>query len=447
MTTLSLTGNLALTAVAPATCALFVALGPRRGALASVVLGYLFLPQGVVRVPGACPDLDRAAVVHLSVLLGVVLFDPRRLRLTRPRVWDVPILVWCLVPFATSIANGLGPYDGLSAVFVRGLHWAIPYWVGRAYFAGPAVQRQLALGVFVGGLLYVLPCIYEMRMSPQLHRMVYGAHQHRFLQTLREGGGYRPMVFLQHGLAVGMWLTVSTLLGGWLWRARGGRGGLLLPLGVGAILLTALACRSWLALLLLVVGGGAMLACQRLRRTWPLLLLTLLPGLYVDARLSGQLTGQELVRWLRAEGAETRADSLEFRFKNEGILAEKALQRPVLGWGGWKRARVFDEQGRDISTTDGWWIIALGENGWVGLCALMAVHLVPVWWVCRLRPRPLTSELAPALGLATILALTMIDDLLNAMYTPFAPLFAGALLGLSARPRRARKSGASAPRA
>ena len=59
----------------------------------------------------------------------------------------------------------------------------------------------------LGGLIYVPLCLFEVRMSPQLHNMVYGFAQHSFGQTVR-GGGWRPMVFMQHGLAVGLFMSV-----------------------------------------------------------------------------------------------------------------------------------------------------------------------------------------------------------------------------------------------
>ena len=65
----------------------------------------------------------------------------------------------------------------------------------------PASQRTLLISIFIGGLLYVPLCLFEIRMSPQLHKLVYGFHQHIFAQTFRFEG-WRPTVFLQHGLAV-----------------------------------------------------------------------------------------------------------------------------------------------------------------------------------------------------------------------------------------------------
>ena len=39
-----------------------------------------------------------------------------------------------------------------------------------------------------------------------------------------------------------------------------------------------------------------------------------------------------------------------------------ALDRPVFGWGGWGRSRLHDDQGRDVSVTDGLCIISAGPE-------------------------------------------------------------------------------------
>ena len=51
------------------------------------------------------------------------------------------------------------------------------------------------------GLAYSVPMLIEVVMSPQMNVWVYGFFQHDFWQTVRYGG-YRPVVFLPHGLWV-----------------------------------------------------------------------------------------------------------------------------------------------------------------------------------------------------------------------------------------------------
>ncbi len=113
------------------------------------------------------------------------------------------MVIWCLCAFASSISNGLGIYDGIAASLVRIVTYGVPYLIGRIYLNNLNGMRQLAIGIFLGGLIYVPFCLLEVAISPQIHRMVYGYHGIReFGQAIRYGG-FRPNVFMQHGLSVG----------------------------------------------------------------------------------------------------------------------------------------------------------------------------------------------------------------------------------------------------
>ncbi len=115
------------------------------------------------------------------------------------------------------MVEGVGPLAGVSRVMTGMFRWGIPYAMGRAYFRDWGSLRELAIGVFIGGVAYLPFVWYEIRMSPQLHTMLYGFFQHTFGQHLRYGG-FRPIVFMQHGLMVGLWMAAASLAGLWLWR-------------------------------------------------------------------------------------------------------------------------------------------------------------------------------------------------------------------------------------
>ena len=73
-----------------------------------------------------------------------------------------------------ALYNGLGLYDGLSGMLGQILLWGLPYLVGRLYFSNLEGLRVFTVAMVIGGLLYVLPCHWEMRMSPHLLRPIYG---------------------------------------------------------------------------------------------------------------------------------------------------------------------------------------------------------------------------------------------------------------------------------
>lgn len=237
--------------------ALFSALPARRAAIVSFIGAWLFLPQGAFALQGL-PDVTRITVTSFSVLLGVLLFDAGRLMQYRPSWVDLPMVIWYACPLASSITNGLGAYDGFSTILQRLATWGAPYLIGRLYFNTLPALRELAIGILIGGLIYVPLCLIEVRFSPQLHRWVYGQRHFDFSQTYR-WGGYRPTVFMQHGLMVALWMISATLVAAWLWMSGSLKRLSSIPISVlfGALLVTSILCKSAGALALMMVGLGA----------------------------------------------------------------------------------------------------------------------------------------------------------------------------------------------
>jgi hypothetical protein len=96
----------------------------------------------------------------------------------------------------------------------------------------------------------------------------------------------------------------------------------------------------------------------------------------VGLRSTGAWDGQNLID-LAYRASHERGASLEFRIINEDMLLEKARERMVFGWGGWGRSRIYNEEGEDISVTDGYWIILFGTTGLAGLAGFFLIILLP----------------------------------------------------------------------
>jgi hypothetical protein len=311
--------------------------------------------------------------------------------------------------------------------------WGVPYYLGRVYFTDLGGLRDLAVGVVIGGVLYAPLCLWEVRMAPTLHHTLYGYHQHSFAQHMRDGG-YRPMVFMQHGLMVAMWMTWATVAAWWLWRSGAMRTLAGVPMGLvtGGLAVTLLLCKSIGPLGLAVAGVMLFYTTRRLQWRWAVWALIVMVPLYIGARASGAWSGASAVEAARMLAGPERARSLDGRIRNETILAERALQRPLFGWGGWDKWRVRDDSGRDISTSDGLWVIALGQNGIVGLAAVTLATLLPgalmLWrWPMQWWADP---RVAPAAVLAVLMVLWAVDNLLNAMINPVYLLALGGLVAL-----------------
>ena len=417
--------------VSLALCALLPA---RRAVISAYVAAWLFLPVYQFLIPGL-PDWTKTSATSISLLLGLMIFDFRRIIAFRPRWIDLPMVIWCLCPMASSLANGLGPYDGVSICLDQTVTWGIPYLLGRLYFGDVDSLRDLALGLFIGGLVYIPFCLYEIRMSPQLHKFVYGFHQHSFAQTHRFGG-WRPTVFMDHGLMVGMWMSMASLVGIWL-RVSGGlrsfRGISLLWFLV-PLVVTSVLCKSAGALVLLLAGLLLLFWVRRFQTRAPIYILSVVAPLYILVRATGIWSGAELVEAAGMVSSE-RAGSLATRLAQEDLLAEKAMKQPVFGWGRSKsRWRVMDESGKDISITDGLWVIEFGQRGLFGLVSMLGVFLLPgVALVRRIPVREWTlTYAAPAAALATVVGLFLLDCIPNAHIMPVFVLAAGGISGLLA---------------
>lgn len=415
---------------------LCVLLGARRGVLAALMLGWMFLPIGGFAIPGM-PDYTKVTATAASALLGLLVFDLRRIRLGPPSWLDLPVLVWCLVPFASSLANGLGISFAVGQTLDQIALWGVPYIVGRLYFRDSESLRELAIAIVVCGLIYLPLCLYEIRMSPQLHRMVYGYFQHDFIQH-RRYGGWRPAVFMHHGLMVALFMASATVVAAWLWLSGTLRRLSGVPMSVIAVSLavTTVLCKSAGAIGLMFAGVSVLIGSRFVRtRVMVLILLSIAP-VYMGLRATALWNGRSLVTAARFVAPE-RADSLQTRLNSEHLLIEHALQRPILGWGGWGRHRVKNERGFDNARTDGLWVIALGKYGLVGVASLCGAVLLPVLAYFLKAPRQnlFGRVCAPATALAIVAVLFMLDSLLNAMPNPMFLLAAGGLAGACAPQR------------
>jgi hypothetical protein len=395
---------------------IFALVSPRRAVLMGYVGAWLFLPMAGYSFQGL-PDYGKVSAANVGVVLGIVICDLQRILKFRPHWIDLPMLLFCFWPMASSLARGYGPYDGLSAIFEQIVLWGVPYIVGRMYFNTPSGFRELAVAIVIGGLIYVPLCLIEIRMSPQLHKWVYGYYQHSFVQTIRFGG-YRPMVFMQHGLAVAVWMINATLLALWMWSTGSLRRLCNLPMIVVcvALLVTTILAKSLGAIALMILGLASIFSARWLRHSWPLLVLIAIPPVWMIGRTSGLIDGQ-LVYEVFNTISPARAQSFAARLNQEDVVTKMAMRHPIVGGSRWW------EFGNDQL-----WLIVFRSYGAVGLASItVALLLPPTLLLRRMGIRRLLSvQFAPLLGLSVIVVLFMMDNLLNGMNNPVFILAAGA---------------------
>jgi hypothetical protein len=278
--------------------------------------------------------------------------------------------------------------------------------------------------------------LFEMRFSPQFHSWVYGYSPTDFIQQVRDGG-YRPMVFMGHGLtaATFFFMTVVAAVAlrrtdpPHLSRSSGGKAAYL-----AAVLIL---CRSAGATVFaLVVAPLVYLAKPKLQGRVAAIFV-LLALFYPMLRVADMVPTRLMVDLAQTVSGD-RAASLGARFENETLLLDRALQRPVFGWGRYGRSRVYDSEGRDLAVTDGHWVITIGQFGILGFVAefgLLALCVIKAAAASR-KARSFKEKILLT-ALALIVATNVLDLLPNASLLPITWLFSGALLGRAEALQRA----------
>jgi hypothetical protein len=432
--------NIALFSWPFCSAVLFRLLDLRVAIALTVIVGYLLLPPAVGIDLPLLPPIEKDTVAAISALVLAVIFagKVRSLPGWLPRSRTALVLILLLVvgAFLTTLTNGdrlaIGPrilpalrlYDAF-AITQSSLVALIPFFLGRKFFAGRDQHRILLLVLCLAGLAYSILALYEIRMSPQLNRYLYGYFPHDWRQHLR-GGGYRPVVFLEHGLRLGIFICCAMLAAAVCYRGK-----------VGPAPWRFLVAAIWLLMTLVLAKtlGAIMIALILLPAVLFLnvrLQLLTAGALGLTILLYPMLRGADLVPVDRivsfAEGIDQqRAGSLQYRLDHENMLLARANERPLFGWGGYNRGRVFDDRGRNISTTDGSWIISVGQGGWlryIGEFGLLTLSMV----LLAFRKRSLNVSLITS-GLSLVLAANLIDLVPNSGLSPVTWLMAGALYG------------------
>ncbi len=405
--------------------------------------GLLLLPEVVFFKPAGLPEFAKLEVIFVWILVGALLFHRQRLR-SGPKSKGVRLLVGLFLVgsvltiflnfdafrVGSRFVSGQAPYDAFHAILIALLSTILPFYLGSVMFRTSKDLRTLLRVMAVSAMLYSLLMFVELILSPQLHRWVYGFHQHGFNQTIR-AGGYRPMVFMAHGLAVAFLTSLSVLAAASLHKGRVRI--LRFPAaGVTAYLWVVLAStKSVASLLYTTVAVPIILFTRPKVQVLVGTVLVCLLLAYPIARANEWIPVDELKAWAQEEYGPARAHSMMFRLENEELLLERAMERPWFGWGTYCRACLFEPWSGDLSSTrDGEWIIQLGDSGIVGFASRFGLMLFPLLLLLRrLRFVPRDSDRRLLGGLGLMIGFAAFDMVPNADFSRLAFILSGALLG------------------
>ena len=417
----------------PVTVLSFFLFKPHQAVLFSVIGGWLFLPMAVYDLQGL-PAYSKVTAISVGLVLGGRISGQRQVVTFTWKLYDLPVIIYCISSIAISLSNHLGFYDGLAGFLSRAIWLGIPYLAGRVYFNSSDKLRDLCKGIILGGLLYVPFCLYEMRMSPQLHNMIYGYFQHSFIQHARYGG-WRPIVFMQHGIMVAFWMAVASVVAFWSWRSGEIKNLKGVPMSFCVVVLsvTTIFCKSANGWFALIVGCVCYIFSRILKIQNILLIFFLIIFLYIGLRSINIVSSEELITLASFVFDPERVSSLGMRLSQEDLFSLKAWERPLFGWGGHDRGLPVDLATGQIivSVVDSLWLITFSSSGLVGLFSLYFSLLIGPFLLFKsgmlAKVKDSSFTMTPATVLSLILILFTIDSLLNAMVNPLYFMITGGL--------------------
>ncbi|MBN8988837.1 MAG: hypothetical protein J0H42_11370 [Rhizobiales bacterium] len=425
----------------------------------TIVGSLLFLPSNAGIKFDMVPAIDKSLVSAMSAFVGCAIL------IKRPKVVPIGlgvfpflILLYVLGPLFTSLSNGdtlvygpvvlpgVGMYDGTSASITQ-LITFFPFLLGQRYFQGDRAVQVILRVLVIAGLIYSVLMLIEIRVSPQLSLWLYGYLPSTYVAEMRYGG-FRPVVFMQNGLAAAFFLMTALIAAVVFWRGSSVSGKSTRAAIVGYLFVVLLLCKSAGAMIYAIACGPIVRFAGPRMQTILAALIVIICLLYPLFRIAAYIP-EENILGVSSFFNQERAESLGFRFEQEKQIMARTAERLIFGWGRYGRNRVYDENGKDVSVTDGAWIITLSQFGIVGFLGQFGLLGLPVFWAFRAikRDQVRGEEQLPLAGLALIVSISLMEQIPNASISSWTWLLSGVLLGRSQRLLRRRFSSTSAIRA
>ena len=370
-----------------------------------------FMPSGAEIALPAMPDLDKANVATIGVLIGTIFYHPRLFERLTLRGTDFIFILIMISAFLSSFVNDFGIYDGASKAAGMVINFILPILLARIHLGTPASLKTFLRFIVYTALIYVPLTIYEWRMSPQLHTYTYGYFQHVFQQHMR-WGFFRPIGYFYHALTLGRFLAFAAFLALLpmrrdLVRNMGTIGNyVFIPILIA--LLFTMSFGPWL-LFLLLTAAYLLLQHYKYQQVLDSLLYVLpfVAFLWLGLKFA-DINPEQLLLEIAIAFNEERGESLGYRLIALDEYKSIILHQPWFGWGGWGAGRI---EGR---ATDSQALIRLLNYGVFGTIVYFG------WWAWALHTTTQirrwtagthlsASATATALLASACIAVTVID--------------------------------------
>jgi hypothetical protein len=420
---------------------LFRALPPGRAVIANLVLAYLFLPPppAGLDLPLLPPFTKETIPSFVAMIICFVLYRDRMTLFPQSATARVLMVLFVASPVMTVLTNGEPIFTGqfiqgamqLRDVFglvVQQSILVLPLVLGLNFLREESDFRDVVLALFLAGLVYSVPMAVEIQFSPMMNIWIYGYFQHDWIQMIRDGG-FRPIVFLYHGLWVAFLTMMAAVAAVSLMRSETGRTRNLYAAGAVYLIVLLVLCKSLGSMLFAAFLIPLVLLTRPRTQVFIAFAIATLVLAYPTAKVLGLVPEQQILEMAELAGTE-RAASLGFRIENENVLLDHAMEKPLFGWGNWGRNQIVDPStGQIMTTADGRWILVIGTLGLIGFIAEFGLLLLPIA-VLYFRSKEGGHEISPYVAcLCLSLAINAADLIPNATITPLTWLFAGAILG------------------
>ena len=413
----------------------------KKAIFTAITLATLLLPAAFSVDPPFIPPLDKNTITVISIPIFLFLlgknFDIFKSGFITKLfiVYFIALIVSVelnSLPIisATKYLPGLTQYDAFSEI-IRAILYALPFFLGRYFSTNLRETEEFYKMLVIMMLIYTIPMLIELRISPQLHYLIYGIVPADFIQQVREGG-YRPMVLLGHGLGLAFYVSTATVAAGALCKNKV-RTTITSPFAIIVYLVIILVfCKTWSAMLYAFFGLIFIFKLKPTKQVKWSFIIAVMFTLYPVAKVADVFPQEAIISAISQYSPE-RAQSLDFRFKNEDEMLAHAMKKPFFGWGGWGRNRLYStEDGRDLSVIDGRWIGELGVNGWIGFLLSYTILLVPLYYAQKaIHYIKEPKDRVYFASLAIMLMICIVDSIPNTCMGPMHLFFAGILLAQS----------------
>jgi hypothetical protein len=159
---------------------LFRLMTVERALIWTILGGYLLLPPLANFNFPLIPALDKTSIPNVAAFLICALMLGKRIPLLPDSITGRLLMILFVVsPVATVLTNkepivfavgglpAMRLYDAVSAVINQAI-FVLPFFLARRFLNTEAAQREILFAVVVAGLVYSLPMLVEMRLSPQI---------------------------------------------------------------------------------------------------------------------------------------------------------------------------------------------------------------------------------------------------------------------------------------